>query len=50
MFNILLRSYFAFFFFELLDIFKSHESNYALESVRKVCKQGIEIYNNLRKV
>ena len=49
MFNILLRRYFAF-FFELLDIFKSHESNYALESVRKVCKQGIEIYNNLRKV
>ena len=28
----------------LLDISKSHESNYTLESVRRVCKQKVEIY------
>ena len=31
-----------------LDISKSHGSNYALESVRRVPKQKIEMYNYLK--
>ena len=35
-------------FLILLDISKSHESNYTLESVTRVCKQKIEMYNYLK--
>ena len=46
MLNILLRSHLV--FFGTSRHIKAHETNYALKSVRGVCKQDIEMYNWLK--